>query len=156
MQTENDVGKLGTPPIFGNLLLRFTDEFYLGFRLLFAFIVALHGAQKAFLMWGFPADHPLGWKVDVAGWVEFIAALLIASGFFTRLGAGALVVTMVVAYFDVHYPHGLLPHIFPAGGGFGAHGGEVPLLWLAIAGLIGVLGSRKYSLERIIFKRELL
>ena len=36
-------------PIFGQFLARYTDEFYLVSRLLFAFIVALHGAQKAFL-----------------------------------------------------------------------------------------------------------
>ena len=144
-------------PIFGQFLARYTDEFYLVFRLLFAFIVALHGAQKAFLMWGFPADHPLGWKVDVAGWVEFIAALLIASGIFTRLGAGALCVVMVVAYFDVHFGNGAgAPHLFPAMGGFGAHGGEVPILWFTIAGIIGVMGSRKYGLERMLLKKEIL
>ncbi|MCY3692914.1 MAG: DoxX family protein [Chloroflexota bacterium] len=144
-------------PVFGQFLARYTDEFYLVFRLLFAFIVALHGAQKAFLMWGFPSAHPLGWKVDVAGWVEFIAALLIASGIFTRLGAGALCVVMVVAYFDVHFGNGAgAPHLFPAMGGFGAHGGEVPILWFTIAGIIGVMGSRKYGLERLILKKEIL
>ena len=123
---------------------------------LFAFLLALHGAQKAFLLWGFPADHPLGIRVDIAGWVEFFAAILIASGVFTRLGAGALVVQMVVAYFDVHYGNALWPHIYPADGGFGAHGGEVAILYFAIAGIIGVLGSRKYGIERLVFKRELL
>ena len=92
----------------------------------------------------------------MAGWVEVVAALLIASGVFTRLGAGALTVQMVVAYFDVYYPHGLWPHIYPAMGGFGAHGGEVPILYFGIAGIIGVLGSRKYGIERLLFKRELL
>ena len=146
--------------IFGRFLVRFTDEFYLVFRLIFAFIVALHGAQKAFLMWGFPANHPLGARVDIAGWVELISALLIASGIFTRLGAGALCVTMVVAYFTVH-SGGVAPHIFPnpagdMGSAFGAHGGEIPILWFAIAGIIGVLGSRKYGLERLILKKEIL
>ena len=146
--------------IFGRFLAPGIDWFYLAFRLIFAFIVGLHGAQKAFLLWGFPADHPLGWKVDVAGWVEFIAALLIASGIFTRLGAGALCVVMVVAYFDVH-SGGVAPHIFPnppgeTGSAFGAHGGEVPILWFAIAGIIGVMGSRKFGLERLIFKKEIL
>ena len=83
--------------IFGKFLPRYTDEFYLLFRLVFAFLVALHGAQKAFLFWGFPADHALGALVDIAGWVEFIAAFMIGLGIFTRLGAGALCVTMVVA-----------------------------------------------------------
>ena len=34
--------------LFGRYFLRYTDEFYLLFRLIFAFIVGLHGAQKAF------------------------------------------------------------------------------------------------------------
>ena len=81
---------------------------------------------------------------------------MIATGFFTRLAAGALVVQMIYAYLDVHAPNGIWPHIFPADAGFGAHGGEVPLLWFGIAGIIGVLGARKYSLERRLLGRELL
>ena len=156
MQMDNESGAMGDGSLFGTYLLPYVEEFYLGFRLLFAFLVGLHGVQKAFLLWDFPADHPLGWKVDVAGWVEVFAAILIASGVFTRLGAGALTVQMVVAYFDVHYPNELWPHIYPAMGGFGAHGGEVPILYFAIAGIIGVLGSRKYGIERLVLKRELL
>ena len=143
--------------IFGRLFLRFTDEFYLLFRLIFAFLVALHGTQKAFLLWGFPppGSGPPD-TVYIAGWIELIAAFLIGFGVLTRLGAGALVVTMVVAYFQIHAPNGLWPHIYPAMGGFGAHGGEVTILWFACAGIIGILGSRKYGLERLILKREIL
>ena len=146
----------GDNSIFGRFFGRFADEFYLLFRLIFAFLVALHGAQKAFLLWGFPAVSPLGVWVDVAGWIEFIAAFLIAFGILTRLGAGALVVTMIFAYFKVHASHGLWPHIYLMQGGFTAHGGEVTILWFAIAGLIGVLGSRKYGIERWLFKKEIL
>ena len=85
-------------------------------------------------MWGFPAEHPLGALVDIAGWVEFISAFLIGLGIFTRLGAGALCVTMVVAYFRVHANNGIWPHIFPEGG-YGANGGEVAILWFVIAGI---------------------
>ena len=150
-ETVNDSSGDG---IFGQFLPRFTDEFYLIFRLIFAFLVLLHGMQKAFLMWGFPADHPLGALVDVAGWVEFISAILIGLGIFTRLGAGALCVTMIIAYFRVHAGNGIWPHIFPEGG-YGANGGEVAILWFAIAGIIGVLGSRKYGVERWLFKKEI-
>lgn len=146
--------------MFGRFFTPNLDIFYLLFRLIFAFIVALHGAQKAFLLWGFPAAHPLGIRVDIAGWVEIIAALLIGFGVLTRLGAGALVVVMIVAYFTVH-SGGVAPHIFPnppgdMGSAFGAHGGEVPILWFAIAGIIGIMGSRKYGLERLILKKEIL
>ena len=146
--------------ILGRLFGHFTEEFYLLFRLIFAFIVALHGAQKAFGLWGFPVPAPMP-IVNVAGWVEIISAILIASGFLTRLGAGALVVTMVIAYFMMHAPNGMWPHLFPnppgdAGSAFVAHGGEVTILWFAIAGIIGIMGSRKWGIERLIFKREIL
>ena len=157
MASRNQYGE----SLIGRYLLRYQDEFYFLFRLIFSFIVILHGIQKAFLQWGFPANHPLDPLVDIAGWVEFISAILIATGILTRLGAGMLVVTMIVAYFRVHYAHGIMPHIFPnppgdMGGAFGAHGGEVPILWFAIAGIIGVLGSRKYGIERWWRGRELL
>ena len=93
------------PGIFGRYLQPYTDEFYLLFRLVFATLVGLHGAQKAFLLWNFPAGanpNGLGTLVDIAGWVELIAALLIGLGVLTRLGAGALAVMMIVAYFGVH------------------------------------------------------
>jgi len=151
--------------IFGRIFVRFTDEFYLLFRLIFAFLVFLHGAQKSFA-WNFPPPGPGGPPdiVYVAGWIELISAFLIGLGVLTRLGAGALVVTMIVAYFRIHaqnpfFPQ--LPHIFPnppgdMGSAFGAHGGEVTILWFAIAGIIGILGSRKYGLERLILKKEIL
>ncbi len=146
--------------IFGRILGKFTDEFYLLFRLGFAFIVFLHGIQKAFLLWDFPAGaNPDGigtWQVDVAAWVELISSILIGLGILTRLGAGMLVVTMIMAYFQVHANNGIWPHIFPAEGGFAAHGGEVPMLWFLIAGIIGILGSRKWGIERIFFGKELL
>ncbi len=33
---------------------------------------------------------------------------------------------------------------------------KVAIPYFAIAGIIGVLGSRKYGIERLVFKRELL
>ncbi len=152
--------------IFGRIFVRFTDEFYLLFRLLFALLVFLHGIQKAFLLWNFPAGanpNGLGALVDLAGWVEIISAILIATGVLTRLGAGALAVTMIVAYFGVHAalsPVWPWPHLYPnppdGGNAFVAHGGEVTILWFICAGIIGILGSRKYGLERLILKKEIL
>ena len=166
MATNASQGKEQDRPIFGQFLARYTDEFYLVFRLIFALLVFLHGIQKAFLLWNFPAGanpNGLGALVDLAGWVEIIAAILIAFGVFTRLGAGALVATMIVAYFGVHAalsPVWPWPHLYPnppdGGNAFVAHGGEVTILWFICAGIIGILGSRKYGLERMILKKEIL
>ena len=152
--------------IFGRFFAPFTDHFYLLFRLVFALLVFLHGIQKAFLLWNFPAGanpNGLGALVDLAGWVEIISAILIATGVLTRLGAGALVVTMVVAYFGVHAalsPVWPWPHLYPnppdGGNAFVAHGGEVTILWFICAGIIGILGSRRFGIERLILKKEIL
>ena len=154
------------PGIFARYLQPYTDEFYLLFRLVFAVLVGLHGAQKAFLLWDFPAGanpNGLGTLVDIAGWVELISAILIGLGVLTRLGAGALVVTMTVAFFGVHAalsPVWPWPHLYPnppdGGNAFVAHGGEVTILWFICAGIIGILGSRKWGIERHLFNRERL
>lgn len=105
----------------------------------------------------------MGRLADIAGWVKLFAALLIAFGVLTRLGAGALVVTMVGAYFGVHAalsPVWAWPHLYPnppdGGDAFVAHGGEATILWFICAGIIGILGSRKWGLERRLFGKELL
>ena len=150
------------PGIFGGILERYADEFWLLFRVIFAILVFLHGIQKAFLLWGFPAGaNPggLGALLDIAGWVELISALLIGFGILTRLGAGAICVTMIVAYFGIHArlsPVWPWPHLYPDPGGFAAHGGEVTILWFIVAGIIGVIGGGKYALDRTIFKKEML
>ena len=154
------------PGIFGRFLQPYTDEFYLLFRLVFAVLLGLHGAQKAFLLWDFPAGanpNGLGTLVDMAGWVELVSAFLIGLGILTRLGAGAMAVTMIVAYFVVHAalsPVWPWPHLYPnppdGGNAFVAHGGEVPILFFICAGIIGVLGSRKWGIERRLFNKELL
>ena len=150
------------PGIFGGILEKYADEFWLIFRVIFAILVFLHGIQKAFLLWGFPAGaNPggLGALLDIAGWVELISALLIGFGILTRLGAGAICVTMIVAYFGIHArlsPVWPWPHLYPDPGGFAAHGGEVTILWFIVAGIIGVIGGGKYALDRKIFKKEML
>ncbi len=152
--------------IFGRFLQPRTDGFYFLFRLAFAALLGLHGAQKAFLLWDFPAGanpNGMGALLDIAGWVELVAAGLIGLGILTRLGAGAMVVTMIVAYFGVHAalsPVWPWPHLYPnppdGGNAFVAHGGEVTILVFLCAGIIGVLGSRKWGIERLLFNGELL
>ena len=159
-------GNVAQPGFLGRYFGPLSDEFYLLFRIIFAVLVGLHGAQKAFLLWDFPAGanpNGLGTLVDIAGWVELISALLIGLGVLTRLGAGALVVTMIVAYFGVHAALSSVwpwPHLYPnppdGGNAFVQHGGEVTILFFICAGIIGVLGSRKWGIERYLFGKELL
>ena len=161
--TEESVQGSG---VFGRILQPRTDGFYLLFRLAFAVLLGLHGAQKAFLLWDFPAGanpNNMGALIDIAAWVELISALLIGLGILTRLGAGAMVVTMIVAYFGVHAalsPVWPWPHLYPnppdGGNAFVAHGGEVTILFFLCSGIIVVLGSRKWGIERLLSNKELL
>ena len=130
--------------VFGRFFLRYKDELYLLMRLLFAVIVFLLGAQKVFQLFGHEWTGSLG---DYAGYVFLISAPMIALGFLTRLGAGALVVTMIIAYTSAHFLADW-PHT--------RAGGSSSILWFCISGIIGVLGGGKYALDRVIFKRELL
>ena len=64
--TKGDVQESG---FFGRFFQPYVNEFYLLFSLIFAFLVSLHGAQKAFLLWDFPAGanpNGLGTLVDIA------------------------------------------------------------------------------------------
>ena len=84
-----------------------------------------------------------GTFVDIAAWVEVISAFLIGLGILTRLGAGAIVVTMIVGLLQrTREQRTMAPSVPPGDGGFAAHGGAtVPMLWFLIAGIIG--NSRK-------------
>ncbi len=65
------------------------SELWLIFRVGFAIMTVMHGIQKVFLFWNFPADQDLDPFVDIAGYVELIAAVLIGVGLYTRMAAGA-------------------------------------------------------------------
>ena len=58
------------PGIFGGILEKYADEFWLLFRIVFAILVFLHGIQKAFGLWTFQRarthSHP-SWT-SRAGW----------------------------------------------------------------------------------------
>ena len=150
------------PGIFGGILERYADEFWLLFRVIFAILVFLHGIQKAFLLWGFPAGANPGGLGALLGHRRVGGAYISPPNrvrILTRLGAGAICVTMIVAYFGIHArlsPVWPWPHLYPDPGGFAAHGGEVTILWFIVAGIIGVIGGGKYALDRTIFKKEML
>ncbi|MXW41873.1 MAG: DoxX family protein [Acidimicrobiia bacterium] len=133
-------------------------ELYLIFRVGFAIMTLMHGLQKTFLLWGFPADQDLDPAVDIAGIVELIAAFLIGFGILTRIAAGAMMVVAALAFFLIHLERGLWPHYWDAHHGFDTlhHGGEVVILHFLCAWVIGILGSGKWGLERRLTGKELL
>jgi len=126
------------------------SELWLIFRVGFAIMTVMHGIQKVFLFWNFPAEQDLDPFVDIAGYVELIAAVLIGVGLYTRMAAGAIMVVTALAFFMIHLDRGLWPHYWDPVHGFDTlhHGGEVAIMHFLCAWAIGILGSGKRGLER--------
>lgn len=73
---------------------------------------------------------------------EVICSILILVGFGTRLATVPLIFTMIVAVFFVH-----------SNDGFGKQ--EIGMHYLLVYLLLLILGSGKYSVDRLIYKRQL-
>jgi putative oxidoreductase len=77
-------------------------------RIVAAFLIMQHGAQKLF---GFPSGPavPLTSMMGFVGALEFFGGLLLLLGLFTRPAAFILSGLMAVAYFMAHAPQGFWP-----------------------------------------------
>lgn len=104
----------------------------------------MHGGQKLFGWFG-GQSQPLASLMGVAGIVELVGGLAIALGFFARLAAFGSAIQMLVAYFKVHAPGGLIPLV---------NKGELALLYFAVFLVLMAYGSKKWSLEQALLKKE--
>src|SRR5262245_37109065 len=91
------------------ILGRYSEYVYAILRIVFGFLIFIHGTQKWF---NFPpakegASHPT--IIMVAGAIELVCGFLILIGFFASIAAFLEAGTMAVAYFMVHQPNGTLP-----------------------------------------------
>ena len=64
---------------------------------------------------------------------------------FTRLAAAVSAIEMVIAYFKVHAPNGLIPLV---------NQGELALLYFVAFLVLMVYGAGKWSLEKALMKKE--
>lgn len=91
------------------ILGRYSEYVYAIFRIVFGFLIFIHGTQKWF---NFPpakegATHPTIFMV--AGVIELVCGFLIILGLFASIAALLESGTMAVAYFYIHQPGGPLP-----------------------------------------------
>jgi len=132
-----------------NLIGKFVnkDYFYFVFRVLVGLLFLQHGLQKLFGMFGGLGGNSaeLFSMMGLAGLIELLGGLGIALGIFARLGALLAALEMIVAYFMVHVPQGLIPFV---------NQGELALLYVASFLVIMAFGARKFSLEKAILKKE--
>jgi len=123
------------------------DYFYFVFRVFVGLLFLQHGFQKLFGMFGGLAGQPaqLFSLMGLAGIIETFGGLAIAFGFFARLGALFAAIEMPIAYFMIHVPQGIIPFL---------NQGELALLYFASFLVVMVYGAGKWSLEKVIFKKE--
>ena len=119
-------------------------------RVVVGLVMAAHGSQKLFGWFGGYGIagtggffESLGFRPGrffamAAGASELIGGLLVAFGLLGPLGPAMIIAVMIVAIATVHWPHGL----FAQNNGF-----ELPLLYIASAVAIALIGNGAYSLD---------
>lgn len=117
-------------------------------RIVAAFLFMQHGGQKLF---GFPIAKPgppleLFSLTGLAGVLEFFGGLLLLLGLSTRPVAFVLSGLMAVAYFMAHAPKGFWPL---------ANKGELAALYCFVFLYLAAAGGGRWSLDRILFKKNL-
>jgi len=123
------------------------DYFYAVFRIVVGLMFATHGAQKLLGWFGGinGGSVPLFSLFGVAGVIEFVGGLFIALGLFTRIAAVVASLEMIVAYFRVHIPNGLVPLL---------NAGEPAVLFFLAFLVIMTMGAKKWSLEKALLKKD--
>ncbi len=84
-----------------------------------------------------------------AGTIEFVGGIALILGLFTKVVAAIAALEMLVAIVTFHLPQGWNPFIFPPG-----NGAELPLLYIAAFLILIINGGGKWSLEKVVLKKE--
>ena len=123
-------------------------------RIVSAFFLMLHGAQKLFGFLAPPGAQgpPLFSQIGIGGILEFFGGLLLLVGLFTRPVAFILSGMMAVAYFQMH----LMTAVTKGNPGWfwpisqGGNGGELAALYCFVFLFIAVAGGGEWSLDRVL------
>lgn len=119
---------------------------YFIFRIIVGFLFFQHGAMKLLGWFGATKTMELFSLMGFVGVLELVGGLAILLGFFTRLAAFGDAILMLIVYFKVHFPNGWIPI---------QNGGELALLFFAAFLIIIVYGAGKWSLEKLILRKEI-
>jgi len=125
---------------------KYEDYLYFVFRFFVGFLFFTIGAQRLLGWFGGQELTPLFSLLGLAGIIELVGGLLIILGLFTKPVALISAIYMIIEYFRAHAPSSLIPII---------SGGEIEFLLFAAFLILLVYGSRKWSLEKAIFKKEM-
>jgi putative oxidoreductase len=120
------------------ILGRYSEYVYAIFRVVFGFLVMLHGTQKLFGWPPMKGGGELSTLLMVAGVIELVFGFLILIGFFSSIAAFVVSGELAVAYFMVHQPLGALPIM---------NGGELAVAYCFACLYIAAHGSGILSVD---------
>jgi putative oxidoreductase len=104
---------------------------------------------------GTPAPVATAWMVTL---VEVLGGLALILGLLVAIASIPLLVTMLVAMFAVHWPHGFSAvqtiGLTDAGPVFGPPGYEINLLYIAALLALAALGPGPLSVARLLARRR--
>ena len=112
-------------------------------RIIAAFLLMAHGAQKLFGFLappGMPSFPPFS-QMWIGGVLEFFGGLLLLLGLFTRPVAFILSGMLAVAYFQMHAPGGFWPL---------QNKGELAVLYCFVFLFLSVAGGGEWSVDRLL------
>ena len=124
------------PEVIGRL----SPQAFALLRLISGVMFFLHGSQK-FFGWP-PSEQPGGALPPIlvaASWIEMVAGLMIAVGFFTGIAALIASGEMAAAYFMAHFPRGFWPIV---------NQGELAVAYCFVFLYIASRGSGMWSVDR--------
>ena len=118
---------------------RWSDQIYAVLRFFSGALFACHGAQKLFGVLGAQREihDPEGL---VAGIIEFLGGMLIATGFFAGPAAFVASGEMAVAYFKAHAGRGFWPIL---------NRGELAVLYCLLFLYVSAHGSGPWSVDAL-------
>jgi putative oxidoreductase len=116
---------------------------YTALRIVAGALLACHGAQKLFGLFG-KAAQPVGSQLWIGGVIELVGGVLVALGVQARIAAFLVSGTMAVAYFQFHWK------LAVAGARFLpiVNGGELAVVYCFVFLLIAVRGPGPHALGR--------
>lgn len=120
---------------------RFAPHLFAILRIIAGLMFAMHGTQKVFAWPGAGpggGGGPLPPIMVAAGWIEVVAGVLIAIGFFASFAAFIASGEMAVAYFKVHAPNGFWPTM---------NQGELAVLYCFLFLYIAAAGAGIWSID---------
>jgi putative oxidoreductase len=140
-----------------NFLNRYADTVYCFMRLIVGLLLACHGLQLVFGMFGGMSGSDKA-IMQVGGWIQLVGGFMVAVGLLTRLSAFICSGTMAVAYFMFHVGNAATPmaKFFPissAGPAF-SNRGELAVMYSWIFLFIFFYGSGRLAIDALICKNK--